>query len=108
MSNVTTITSSELETKALQAQQPVILDFYQATCAPCRALEPRLEAVAQQYAGRVVVYRIDIERDLSIAERLGVKSIPTILVFRQGREMERLDGLITEQQLRTAFERAAT
>jgi thioredoxin 1 len=71
-------------------------------------LEPRLEAVAEQYAGRVPVYRIDIECDLAIEERFGVKSIPTILVFRNGKETERLDGLITEQQLRTAFEQVAT
>jgi thioredoxin 1 len=108
MTSIKTITSSEFESKVLQGQQPVILDFYQATCAPCRVLEPRLEQVAQQYAGRVPVYRIDLERDFSVAERLGVKSIPTVLVFRQGREIERLDGLITEQQLRTAFEQAAT
>jgi thioredoxin 1 len=108
MTTTKTISSNEFELKVLQAQQPVILDFYQATCAPCRALEPRLERVAQQYAGRIPVYRIDIDRDLSIADRLGVRSIPTVLVFREGREMERLDGLITEEQLRTAFEQAAT
>lgn len=108
MVNTKTITSSEFESKVLQAQQPVILDFYQATCAPCRALEPRLERVAQQCTGRVPVYRIDIDRDLPLAERLGIKTIPTVLVFRDGREIERLDGLITEQQLRAAFQQAAT
>lgn len=108
MAIIETITSSEFESKVLRAPQPVILDFYQATCAPCRVLEPRLERAAQQYAGRVPVYRIDIDRDLSIAERFRVQSIPTILVFRAGNETERLDGLITEQQLRSAFERAAT
>lgn len=108
MANIETITSSEFELKVLQAQRPVILDFYQATCAPCRVLEPRLKAAAQLYAGQIPVYRIDIERDLSIANRLGVRSIPTILVLRNGREMERLDGLITDQQLQTAFAQAAT
>lgn len=107
MAEIQTITNNEFEPKVLQAQKPVVLDFYQVTCAPCRTLEPRLEAVAQQYAGRIPVYRIDIERDLSVAEQLGVQSIPTVLVFRNGKEVERLDGLITDQQLRTTFERAA-
>jgi thioredoxin 1 len=107
MATIQTITSSEFDAKVLQARGAVVLDFYQVTCAPCRALEPRLERVAQQYAGRVPVYRIDIDRDLSIADRLGVQSIPTVLVFRGGKEIESLDGLITDQQLRTAFEKAA-
>lgn len=107
MGNIEPIVSDEFESKVLQARQSVVLDFYQASCAPCRALEPRLEAIAQQYAGQIPVYRIDIEHDLPIANHLAVKSIPTVLVFRNGREMKRLDGLITDQQLRTAFEHAA-
>lgn len=106
MTTIKTVSSNEFEFKVLQAQQPVILDFYQATCALCRALEPRLECMAEQYAGRVPVYRIDIGLDLPVAERLGVKSIPAVLVCRDGREIKRRDGLITDQQLRTAFQQA--
>ena len=62
------------------------LDFYQASCPPCRALEPRLERMARQYKNRLPVYRVDIDRDLPVAERFGVKSIPTILLVRGGRE----------------------
>lgn len=101
------IKADEFDSKILRAQGPVFLDFYQATCAPCRALEPRLERVAQQFAGRMLLYRVDIERDLSIANRLNVKSIPTVLVIRDGKEIERLDGLITTEQLQAAFDRAA-
>lgn len=53
------------------------------------------------------MYRIDIDRDMPVAERLGVKSIPTVVILHDGRETERLDGLITDHQLRAAFERAA-
>ena len=86
---------------------PCALDFYQASCPPCRALEPRLERMAQQYEGRLRVYRIDIDRDMPVAERFVVKSIPTVLVFRDGREVARLDGLITDHALTAAFDRAA-
>lgn len=108
MVGIQTITSNDFESKILQAEQLVLLDFYQASCAPCRALEPHLERIAQQYTGRVQVYRFDIERDMSVANDLAVKSIPTILVFRNGKETARLDGLITDQQLQAAFEQAAT
>ncbi len=79
----------------------------QASCPPCRALEPRLERIAAEYRGRVAVYRIDIDRDMSVAARFGVKSIPTIVILHDGREIERLDGLVTGRELRAAFERAA-
>ena len=105
MPGVATITASELETKVMNAPAAVALDFYQATCPPCRALEPRLEKIARQYEGRLPVYRIDIDRDLPVAERFGVKSIPTILVVRGGKEVARLDGLITDRDLTAAFDR---
>lgn len=100
---VTTLSGREIEAKVLQAAGPVLLDFYQASCPPCRALEPRLERVAERYTGRVPVYRVDIDRDLAVAERFGVMSLPTVLVFRDGKEIERLDGLITEADLAATF-----
>ncbi|SRR5712692_3783704 len=106
MANIETLTSEEVESKVLQAPRPVALDFYQASCPPCRVLEPRLERIAQQYAVQLPVYRVDIERDLPVAERWGVKSIPTVLIFQAGKEVERLDGLITDGELKAAFDRA--
>jgi len=102
-----TVTADDVELKVLQSPGPAVLDFYLASCPPCRVLEPRLERVAEQYAGRVPVYRVDIDRDMVVAERFKVMSIPTLLVLRNGQEVERLDGLITEADLRAAFERAA-
>ena len=107
MATVKTVTANELESKVLTVPGAVALDFYQATCPPCRALEPRLERIARQYADRLPVYRVDIDRDMPIAERFGVKSIPTILVIRSGREVARLDGLISDRDLTAAFDREA-
>jgi thioredoxin 1 len=106
MATVEPLTHDELDANVLHAPGPIVLDFYQAGCAPCRALEPRLERVAAQYLGRVRVYRVDLEHDLSLAERFGVRSLPTVLMIRGGREIDRLDGLIREPELSAAFERA--
>ncbi|MDP9350317.1 MAG: thioredoxin family protein [Chloroflexota bacterium] len=103
---IDTITSGEIESSVLGARGPVALDFYQESCPPCHVLEPRLERVAEEYEGRVAVYRVDIEHDMSVAERFEVMSIPTVLVFRDGEEAERLDGLVTEDDLKAAFQRA--
>ncbi len=105
MATIETLTSANLEARAFHTKWPVALDFYQATCPPCRTLEPRLERLAEQYAGRLPVYRVDIERDMAVAERFGVQSIPTVLILRDGKEVERLDGLITDADLKAAFER---
>ncbi len=107
MPAIETLKSDGIEAKVLQAPGPAVLDFYQASCPPCHALEPRLERIAEQYRGRVPVYRVDIDRDMPVAEQFKVMSIPTVLIFRGGREVERLDGLIKEADLAVAFERAS-
>ncbi len=104
---IDTITSGEIESSVLKARGPVALDFYQESCPPCHVLEPRLERVARVYEGRVAVYRVDVETDMPAAERFNVMSIPTVLVFRGGQEIERLDGLITESDLDATFRRAS-
>jgi thioredoxin 1 len=67
---VQTVTADDVELKVLRSPGPAVLDFYQAGCPPCQVLEPRLGRVAEQYAGRVPVYRVDIDRDMAVAERL--------------------------------------
>lgn len=104
---IRTLAPEEVESKVLNARGSVILDFYQATCPPCRALEPRLVRVAQQYPHHAPLYRVDIDRDMTIADRFHVKSLPTVLILQDGRERQRLDGLITDTQLRTAFEESS-
>jgi len=96
---------TSLNARVLESEGPVALDFYQASCPPCHVLEPRLRRVAQQFEGRLPVYRVDIDHDLAVAERFAVMSIPTILFLRGGAEVERLDGAVTEEQLRAAFDR---
>lgn len=71
-------------------------------------MEPRLERLAAKYESRLVVYRVDLERDMAPARRFNVKSIPTVLVFRQGKELARLDGLITDADLTNAFNAVIT
>ncbi len=108
MAEIEIITRNDVESRVLKAQGPVALDFYQASCTPCRALEPKLERVAREYAGQLPVYRVDIDRDLSVARRFEVMSIPTVLIFRAGKEVARLDRLITEDDLRAVFDRVAS
>ena len=85
MAAVQPLENREVQSKVLQNPGPVALDFYGESCPPCHALEPRLERVAGEYAERLSVYRLDAERDLPLAESLGVTSLPTVLIFRDAR-----------------------
>lgn len=104
MPMIETLTGEAVEAKVKDAT--AALDFYQESCAPCRTLAPRLERLAREHAGQVSVYRVDLDRDMAVAKRFGVTSLPTVLFFDHGREVARLDGLITDRELRAAFDRA--
>lgn len=105
MSAFPILTYDQLEA-ALAGPGLVLLDFWQGSCAPCRALEPRLEHFGQRHPSAFTGYRIDIDADLPTAETYGVQSIPTILLLRNGREIDRLDGLILDLDLEEALTRA--
>lgn len=100
------VSSKDIESKVRNAPGAAVLDFYQASCAPCRSLEPVLKQVALQYAAKVQVYRVGIDRDLELAKVFHVTSLPTVLVVKNGQELMRLDGLIREHDLKAAFQKA--
>jgi thioredoxin 1 len=82
----------------------VMLDFFQASCPPCHALEPRLEAFARRHHGELEVLQIDIDENAATPGRFGIMSIPTLILFRDGRELARLDGLIRDEDLERVLE----
>ncbi len=97
------VSEANFDEKVKQATQPVVVDFWLANCPPCQTLEPRLEAVAQEFVDRVNVYRLDVEKSPSIPGRYDVMSAPTLIFFKDGEPMKRLDGLITREDLQAAF-----
>jgi thioredoxin 2 len=76
----------------IQASVPVLVDFWAAWCAPCRAVAPVLEQIARRHAGRVKVVKVDADRAQALAARFGARSIPLLVVIREGREVDRIVG----------------
>jgi thioredoxin 2 len=74
------------------APAPVLVDFWAAWCGPCRTVAPELEKIAGERAGRVIVAKVDTEALPEVAGRYGIRSIPTMILFRDGREANRLSG----------------
>jgi thioredoxin-like negative regulator of GroEL len=89
---------------ALDVPGLVLLDFWQASCVPCRALEPRLEQIAQRRSGEFLGYRIDVGANPAAAGDFDVQSIPTLILLRDGREVTRLDGLIRDHDVEEALD----
>jgi thioredoxin 2 len=74
------------------APLPVLVDFWAAWCGPCRTVAPELETIAREGAGEVVVAKLDTEEIPDVAARFGIRSIPTMILFRKGVEAQRISG----------------
>jgi thioredoxin 1 len=88
------IGSAEAFDRIIQgANQPVLVDFYADWCGPCRMLAPTIEKLAQDFPGRVIVVKLNVDDLSTVASRYGIQGIPAVLVFNQGKEVQRLVGL---------------
>jgi thioredoxin 1 len=90
---------STFEIDVLKSDRPVLVDFWAAWCAPCRMLAPVVEAVAEKYANSARVVKLNVDDNPSVSQRFGIKGIPTLILFKHGREEERVVGATSEQAI---------
>lgn len=96
---------ASFETEVLQAKQPVLVDFYADWCGPCRALAPIIEEVARDFDGRLKVTKLNVDENNELSMNHGVQSIPTLILFRSGKEVERVIGFLPKAQLVKTLEK---
>ena len=100
MGNATiTITQTNFESEVLKAKTPVLVDFWAEWCAPCRALTPTLDELAQKYQGKFTVGKVNVDENPDLAARFGILNIPTMIFFKGGQEVDRAMGLQPKSQL---------
>jgi thioredoxin 1 len=84
------------------SDKPVLVDFYADWCAPCRAMKPVLEDLKAQLGDEVMIYKIDVEQNQMIAERYSIRSIPTLILFKNGKPVWRKSGMASSVELQNA------
>jgi thioredoxin 1 len=97
--NVSDVSDNSFEKDVLQSDVPVLVDFWAAWCAPCRMLAPTVEAVAEKYAGNAKVVKLNVDENPSISQRYGIKGIPTLILFKGGKEEERVVGATSKDAI---------
>ncbi len=100
------ITAAEFEQEVLNSDKPVLIDFWAEWCGPCKAIGPSIEQIAEEYAGRAKVYKLDVDANGEIAQKYGIMSIPALVVFKGGKDVDRMVGAAPKAQIAALIDRA--
>ena len=97
------LSTENFEKEVLKSEKPVLVDFYADWCGPCNAMSPVIEELAKELEGKVKVGKINVDENPDIAVEYNVMSIPTLIVFKNGKEEKRLVGLRNKEELINLF-----
>jgi len=100
------VTSSEFEQQVLKSDVPVLVDLWAEWCGPCKAIGPSIEQLATEYTGKAKVFKLDVDSEGDLAMQYGVMSIPALLVFKGGKEVDRMVGAAPKAQIAALIDRA--
>jgi len=99
MGSAVAVTDQSFQTEVLDSKVPVLVDFWATWCGPCRAVAPIVEELASEYSGQLKVVKVDVDESQDVAAKYRIMSIPTIMVFKGGQEVERVVGAVPKPML---------
>ncbi|HPY31057.1 MAG TPA: thioredoxin [Verrucomicrobiota bacterium] len=105
--HVLTLTGQNFTQEVLQSPAPVLVDFWAEWCGPCKMIAPVLDELADEFAGRVRIGKVNIDDDQSLAAQYGVRAIPTLLLFQGGEVVQQMVGAKSKRELKASLDRVA-
>jgi thioredoxin 1 len=101
-----TFDDANFQVEVLQSDKPVLVDFWATWCAPCRAIAPAVEELAKTYEGKVKIGKLNIDDHQGVPQQYGIRSIPTLLVFKGGKVVEQIVGAVPKNKIEDALKKA--
>ena len=99
MSEPIVVTDDNFEFEVLKSDLPVLIDFWAAWCGPCRMIAPIVEELSGEYEGKAKICKLDVDTEQKVAAEFGVRSIPTLLIFNDGKVVDQLIGAVPKEQI---------
>ncbi len=104
--DVVILQDATFDKEVLKSDVPVLVDFWAVWCGPCKAIAPHVEELATQYKGKVKVAKMDVDEHQQVPQQYGIRSIPTLLVFKGGRVVDTIVGAVPKAKLEESFRKA--
>ncbi len=104
--DVITLQDATFDKEVLKSDVPVLVDFWAVWCGPCKAIAPAVEELAKQYKGKVKVAKMDVDEHQQVPQQFGIRSIPTLLLFKGGRVVDTIVGAVPKSKLEDSLKKA--
>ncbi len=106
MTHPVAVTDADFEEKVVKSKTPVLVDFWAEWCAPCRMIAPMVEELAGEYEGKLNVVKVDVDASPNVSGKYGIRRIPTLLIFKNGKIAEQVIGAVPKSVLKKRLDSA--